>query len=1204
MAEETKIIRLVIDSSRAVDGERAATRALENIERQSGQAAASVKRMEEGFGSAANALKGFVALLALDRINAMWQGVVRAGAAIDDFAERIGESTKFIQGSQFAAASHTVALEKLDTAYTKASQTIGNAAEGQKDAIELFDRLGVKVLDAGGRLRSTSAILQESAVGLLRIEDPARRVAAAMDLFGKSGAAMIPMLSDIAAGADYMAAKAARAGAMMDEDVVKALAAMQAKSEEAGLKWTALVATLGTPIATAALDGFNKSLGETLRLIQQANGSFSEFLRLALNESRRTGRIGTGPNQLRLMTPEERREWDREQLLKERSGGSPAVEGRETYIDEDLARLNADQRASILASQAGYQDDEDWARRFKMSPSAPAGARNPTVKGAGQSEAQRYDKLVAQLDAAATAQDKLTAAADRGDVAFQKQTVHAEALQKAIEIYGQALADTDPRLQKIEELMTRIAEGKAAQAFAQGTTALRGENELLEAQIRLMGQAPEIQAREIALIKAKQEAQKAGIDQDSDRYKARVAELELNEKLKVQAEQMKQANELWTEPLKQALRDIQSTGANMWESILETGKFSAESLGQLFAKTARRIAAEFLALATVRPVMSVMVQGLGGLGIVSPATASQLGYPLGGSGGLGGLGGGGFSLPQMPGGASGGGFLGNVGGWLNTPLGGIDSEIAAWSQYGTAAQGSFSLGNITPLGAIGGLASIGMGAYSLFSGNGSTGSVIGGLSGILGGGMGLLAAAMPALSALGPIGMGIGLVGGLLGGLLGGGGEPPIPAQPALNLNIGSFMPTAKGGFSSSGYGLNGGGSLADAAGGLGTTVSKLFRTAGLTTVPGQMWGGQIWSGTDHVLNGRQWNDRPYTQGAIVGPQGQLEYTNYNDSSRNLQQTAEMVVAAVFKSNLFRGGVTGGSESLKAGIDKYNVQSVDEITKVIALSQAYDKLGKAANPVKDAIDKLSSSFDELRGFAEKASLSMEPINAELEKQTKRTAQDFIDSMLDPLAVQMRALDDERKTALESAQYIKDHIEGVYVDMDRIATYYTNKEAQLRDQFYGNAVASLQSIINRLTPGGDLANLDPSGTLSGLKATYDATLAQARANDPTAVANFGSVASNYAEYSYRYFAGSPEYEAIRQQILAAAQELQAAIQIPTGNNGAPLDTNNPALSSLVSQVQQLLGVVKDQQERAAQQSAEITRLTNLLSRYITNQAQAA
>ena len=234
--------------------------------------------------------------------------------------------------------------------------------------------------------------------------------------------------------------------------------------------------------------------------------------------------------------------------------------------------------------------------------------------GRGETPEQKYAALEKQLQNTAAAQDKMTAAAAAGDQAFDAQKATVDAQNKVLEIFKTQLSDTDPRLTKIRDLLLDIAQGKAAEAFSVATTELEKQNVILEAQIRLMNEAPEVQAREIALIKAKQEAEKGGAAITQDAIDARTKAIEQNETLKQQQDDMKKAQELWTAPLKQALQDIQSTAADAFEQILTSGNFSFQSLGDAFKKIVTRMAAEFLALATVRPVMSVI------LNAVSPST--------------------------------------------------------------------------------------------------------------------------------------------------------------------------------------------------------------------------------------------------------------------------------------------------------------------------------------------------------------------------------------------------------------------------------------------------------------------------------------------------------------------------------------------------------------------------------------------------------
>ncbi|HTE35707.1 MAG TPA: hypothetical protein VK630_04110, partial [Reyranella sp.] len=492
---------------------------------------------------------------------------------------------------------------------------------------------------------------------------------------------------------------------------------------------------------------------------------------------------------------------------------------------------------------------------------------------------------------------------------------------------------------------------------------------------------------------------------------------------------------------------------------------------------------------------------------------------------------------------------------------------------------------------LGAAASIGMGAYGLLKGGQDTAGTIGSIGQIAGGIITMLP--IPGAQIVGPI---VSLLSSVIPGLFGGG--PKIPPQPALAYGMGNFYSDGGSSYQYGGGSLGAGSAMTAGARAIGTNLQKAFRAAGLSAVPGNLYGGELASGMDHTLNGQEWQDRAYTQTALTLPGGGTEQLTYNDSSRDAQAAGEYLLAQVFKANVLRGGVSGAGEGLKAGLEKINPITSEDLDRVVSLGVAYDKLGKAINPAKDALDQISASFDDLKNFAAEAGLSLDPINDALKKQSTRSAQDFIDSMLDPLAVQMRALADERESAMASAEYIRDNVKDVYVDMDRIATYYTNKEAALRDQFYQGSITNLQALIDRLTYG-DLANASPTLQLSGTKAAYDAALAQARAGDANAITNLSGYAESYLGVARQSFASSPEYQALAEQIRSALQEMAITL---TGGGAAPTGSTTPSQQTATGQqIAQLTAMVQDMAAGREEDRRENAQLRDLLQRYVTGRA---
>lgn len=1197
--DETKTIRIIVDASRAIDGSAAATRALANLEKQTASMGSTLERMEAGIVRVSGFLRAQLALMAFEagqRIGEMARKAFDAAAGMGELAEKVGLTARQLQAVQFIGVQNGATLDDITTATAKFSVEMGKAANGSKDVIDELKALGVQNLDLQGKLRPNADLMAEIAQKIVAIEDPARRSAAQVAFFGKSGTTMAASLQEMAKGLGAAAQEAQKFGAMISDETAGKLENIGDRLARAELKHRAYFANLiadavdyGEKIDAWLRDG---ATGINAWLTRQVEGlgSWLEKLRGGMDE----GAVVVARFNAQFL--------EAFRALPDQLGKlmTDAMNGMLAGLEAGLNKANAALADSWFGRQLGMTGGSISVGRVSGGGASLSGY-TAGITAAGDAAAAAVRE---QQNAAAEARERQQAAAQYGALAgpqglgaaspnFSRDLPGALSSRgggySAVAGGGSGKLASD--LKSAADSTQKIAEG-----FTKATEELADQNEILEAQNRLMNEAPEIQAREIALIRARQEAEKGGAAITADMIEARRAAIEQNETLKLQGEQLKNAAALWSEPVIQGFRNIQTAGADAWETILETGNISFQSLGEVFTKTLRRMAAEFLALATIRPVMTMAIEavGPGGLGLIGGNTMAQLGVTGGGSGGggIGSLlgGGGGLGSIFSSGGGAGGGWLARqfsgIGNFLNSPIMPPSGATLGGGAFGPAGPG---LGGLTWGSAIGGIGSIGMGAYGLLSGKGGTANTIGSIGQIAGG-------VMMMVPGLQPFGAALSLLSGILPGLFGEG--PKIPPQPPLAYSGGAFNGVGTG-YGYEGGSVGAGSSLTSGATTIGSNLLKAFRAAGLTAVSGRLIGGGLGVGMDHTLNGQQWEDRPYTETELRLPGGLREALTGNDSSRTPEQASEFLLAQVFRANVLRGGVSGAGIGLRTGLDKINPTTSADLDRVVSLGTAYDMLGKAANPAKVAIDQVSASFDDLKSYATEAGLALEPINAEMKKQSERSAQDFIDSMLDPLAVAQRALADERESALESARYIRDNFENVHVDMDRIATYYTNKEAALRDQFYQGAVENLQSLIDRLTYG-DLANASPTLQLSGTKAAYDAALARARSGDANAITDLSGYAESYLGVARQSFASSPEYQALVEQIRAALQEVQ--ISVTGGGSGTGAGTAPAAQqTSTGQQIAQLTAMVQEMAAARDEERRANAELRDLLQRYVTNRA---
>lgn len=115
-------------------------------------------------------------------------------------ADKLGVSFEFIQTLEEAGRRSGVGIETVSTAFGKLQKTLAGADEESKAATEALSKLGISFSD----LENLSPEQQIRLIGeqLQGIEDPAKRTAAAMQIFGKSGADLIPFFNNLTPAAD------------------------------------------------------------------------------------------------------------------------------------------------------------------------------------------------------------------------------------------------------------------------------------------------------------------------------------------------------------------------------------------------------------------------------------------------------------------------------------------------------------------------------------------------------------------------------------------------------------------------------------------------------------------------------------------------------------------------------------------------------------------------------------------------------------------------------------------------------------------------------------------------------------------------------------------------------------------------------------------------------------------------------------------
>lgn len=118
-------------------------------------------------------------------------------------AQRTGIGVEALSGLSYAASLSDVSSEQLSVSLNHLNKNIVAAANGGKQQALAFDTLGVKTHDAAGNIRGAGDVLGDIAAKFAGMKDGAQKAAVAQEVFGKSGAALIPLLNQ---GRDGIAA--------------------------------------------------------------------------------------------------------------------------------------------------------------------------------------------------------------------------------------------------------------------------------------------------------------------------------------------------------------------------------------------------------------------------------------------------------------------------------------------------------------------------------------------------------------------------------------------------------------------------------------------------------------------------------------------------------------------------------------------------------------------------------------------------------------------------------------------------------------------------------------------------------------------------------------------------------------------------------------------------------------------------------------
>jgi hypothetical protein len=217
------------------------------------------------------------AALAMDAVQALVGALVDAvkgfadtGSEIADTSKKLGIGTTELQRLRYAAKQSGVEMGSLDGAIGKFQKGLSEArAKGTGPLVDGLGQIGV-------RLEELDGLSPEQQFGLLGdaiagIKEPSDRTAAAMALFGKSGADLLPFLMEGQAGIGALTKRADELGIVMSESAVGAADALGDTLDDLD----AVIGAAAGRVAGALAPAITDMVGKTTEWIAE-NDTFIE----------------------------------------------------------------------------------------------------------------------------------------------------------------------------------------------------------------------------------------------------------------------------------------------------------------------------------------------------------------------------------------------------------------------------------------------------------------------------------------------------------------------------------------------------------------------------------------------------------------------------------------------------------------------------------------------------------------------------------------------------------------------------------------------------------------------------------------------------------------------------------------------------------------------------------------------------------------
>jgi hypothetical protein len=224
---------------------------ISNMKKAADAADRGVGQIDKAFGVLKGAAAGLVAGIGIDAVVGVVNRGLEYASSLGEVSQQLGVTTKDLQVFRYAATQVGIDQETMDKGLAKLTKTLGDAKLGSTSATAAFGQLGISQaqiakLDTGEAIR----LIAER---LAKVEDPAKRAAIEVDLFGKAGQKLDTLLAGGRSAVDELATSAEKLGVVLSDENIQ-------KADETADKLSAMKTVLEAKIATTVAENADSIL--------------------------------------------------------------------------------------------------------------------------------------------------------------------------------------------------------------------------------------------------------------------------------------------------------------------------------------------------------------------------------------------------------------------------------------------------------------------------------------------------------------------------------------------------------------------------------------------------------------------------------------------------------------------------------------------------------------------------------------------------------------------------------------------------------------------------------------------------------------------------------------------------------------------------------------------------------------------------------